>query len=673
MTPFRVRCETCQTALKVRDEGFIGEVHACPKCGSMVHIIAPAASVKSAAPPSEGATAPAVVLGSTLESDTLDSDTLDASFAAGPRQAAGPEPAESLDAVAPEAVAPLPTPTPTPTPTKLGWLPIALGGVAMFATGIGLAAWFSTAAEQPLPADDEQLIEIDPTPVAPPTPLVQQPDEPAPDEPAADAVAGIEPTAIEELDTPPKREDTLGQADQQTIVTPIDTKPTPPTPDAVVTESPPEAPATAPQPTDLAIAAPPEFDPLDYDPATIELILKRGASPAAAVDTAPTDEDRVAIPTPTPQLELDNRLAAAAANEAVRVERGPSSDPRNAPPSMPAATLLAVTVPRIDLKDVPIAEAIGFFSQLSGAPITLSPAAFSRAGVDARASLSFAGEDQTIGEVLAEGLAQRRLEIETRGAHAVVRRAGAGESRTATHAFDDLAGDNPEALVELLRRCGAPGLGRASVDAAGGVRLDAPRGVHFDLLVLGERLRVARGFAQRTKYPRSMLAREPAMAGLGPTLSRRATFSFVEPTPVREVIAHIERVTRWTVLVDWASLADDAGLGPQSTLTAATINRPWAEALDGLLTPLGLAWAPIDGRTIEVTSRESLAADPPTDFYPATSLQADGALDLINARTAETRSPGADAVYDEASRRLIVRGDAATHRRIWRLLNETAR
>jgi hypothetical protein len=40
--PFFIRCETCRARLRVRDERFLGQVQSCPKCGSMVQIIAPA-------------------------------------------------------------------------------------------------------------------------------------------------------------------------------------------------------------------------------------------------------------------------------------------------------------------------------------------------------------------------------------------------------------------------------------------------------------------------------------------------------------------------------------------------------------------------------------------------------------------------------------------------------
>src|SRR3954463_6793973 len=40
--PFRIICETCRSRLKIRSADVIGQIHACPKCGSMVHIVPPA-------------------------------------------------------------------------------------------------------------------------------------------------------------------------------------------------------------------------------------------------------------------------------------------------------------------------------------------------------------------------------------------------------------------------------------------------------------------------------------------------------------------------------------------------------------------------------------------------------------------------------------------------------
>ena len=41
MEPFSILCTTCQARLRVRDESAVGQILACPKCGSMVMVHAP--------------------------------------------------------------------------------------------------------------------------------------------------------------------------------------------------------------------------------------------------------------------------------------------------------------------------------------------------------------------------------------------------------------------------------------------------------------------------------------------------------------------------------------------------------------------------------------------------------------------------------------------------------
>ena len=52
--PFRITCETCRSRLKIRSADVIGQIHACPKCGSMVQVVPPAGwDLNTAAMPSE--------------------------------------------------------------------------------------------------------------------------------------------------------------------------------------------------------------------------------------------------------------------------------------------------------------------------------------------------------------------------------------------------------------------------------------------------------------------------------------------------------------------------------------------------------------------------------------------------------------------------------------------
>ncbi len=50
MEPFSISCTTCQARLRVQDESAIGQILACPKCGSMVLIQPPAGMAAGPAP-----------------------------------------------------------------------------------------------------------------------------------------------------------------------------------------------------------------------------------------------------------------------------------------------------------------------------------------------------------------------------------------------------------------------------------------------------------------------------------------------------------------------------------------------------------------------------------------------------------------------------------------------
>ena len=40
---FHISCTTCHSRLKVRDETAVGQIHTCPRCGSMVMVTPPRA------------------------------------------------------------------------------------------------------------------------------------------------------------------------------------------------------------------------------------------------------------------------------------------------------------------------------------------------------------------------------------------------------------------------------------------------------------------------------------------------------------------------------------------------------------------------------------------------------------------------------------------------------
>ena len=50
MELFKITCVTCRAGLSVRNESIIGQIIACPQCGSMVQVVSPG---EPGAPPAE--------------------------------------------------------------------------------------------------------------------------------------------------------------------------------------------------------------------------------------------------------------------------------------------------------------------------------------------------------------------------------------------------------------------------------------------------------------------------------------------------------------------------------------------------------------------------------------------------------------------------------------------
>jgi hypothetical protein len=57
MQPFKITCVTCRAGLTVKNESLVGQIIACPRCGSMVQVIAPAAPATTSTMPAAAAAA----------------------------------------------------------------------------------------------------------------------------------------------------------------------------------------------------------------------------------------------------------------------------------------------------------------------------------------------------------------------------------------------------------------------------------------------------------------------------------------------------------------------------------------------------------------------------------------------------------------------------------------
>ncbi len=364
---------------------------------------------------------------------------------------------------------------------------------------------------------------------------------------------------------------------------------------------------------------------------------------------------------------LDRRLADRAEVERVWVERGPTAFEPQAPVDL--ARRLGETVPELSLPAAPLAPAVRFWSDLAGVPVTIDPVALARAGVSSRTKVTLQGREAPLSDILLTGLKPVRLTYAEQNGALVLTRLGGERSRTGSFDVRDLLPPDAKDATVIAELVSAmvPADGaneELSVDQSK-LTLTAPAERHYDLAIFCERLRRARGLPQRTKYPAAMLSIRAPLGELAPALDKSTTFSFVSPTPLGEVIDHWRDASRFEVLVDWASLAE-ASLGPRSPVRCSVRDQSWRAALDGVLTPLGLGWRAVDGRSIQIAGRVAAGLAYPTiEFYPLTNPR-DGETIADELADAMSRHKSAPAIqFDAASGSLIVRGCGANHEFIY--------
>jgi hypothetical protein len=381
-------------------------------------------------------------------------------------------------------------------------------------------------------------------------------------------------------------------------------------PDSSVTET------TSPNQPRLRI------DPLEIDPEGLNLTtLYNGPSQdplAASQLPGETVGAELSVPTPeeappeAAELEVD-----AGALGAVRRDEQAAGAPVG-----DVAALLARKTPGLKVQNMPLCRLLDLSVQLSGVPVSVAPEQLRLAAVSAGQPATAELKDATLEEFLTAALKPLRLKpVVADGQIRLVR--GAGNSRsTRTFPVDDLAGDDDavERLVATIEKVIAPdawqaagGSGSIAIDGKQ-LKIETEETVHYDVLLFLERARAALGKSPRSKYPATLIGADAAPFALARRLSAPATFTFSQYAPLREIFRHWQEEMQVAVLVDWPALAD-LRLWPNTRIACSSADKPWDAALDQVLTPLGLAWRPIDKLTIEITTLEKAAAAPLLEIY----------------------------------------------------------
>lgn len=418
---------------------------------------------------------------------------------------------------------------------------------------------------------------------------------------------------------------------------------------------------------------PPGFAPLRFD------------SAPADVDSHTTDEEGS---TSEERVETETSPLASLPPPAVddpraAVRLGPMSSDALRPRD--AEQQLALPIASIDVQSVPLTQVLDMLSDMTNVPITLDPSALMMVGISSRRSVTVQAQDTTVAALLNDVLDKLGLDYEVRAGQVIIVKPGVDRRRSVDYELKDLVspGEADAArLAGLVQRFVKPSAwqvngGQGSIEVDGTtLRIEQSDRVHYPILLFCERLRLSHTLPTRSRYPAARLSIAPIYAQLDARLSTNTTFTFLPWTRLTEVFRHWEEASGVTVLVDWASLAE-LELGPASPVACSNVDRTWDEALEAILEPLGLGWWAVDGRTIQITSRDARDRILQVEFYPvpqskldqyadtdtlAASLRRD--LEKVAGTARHGGAPRFDLEFDPASNRLIVLGPAEVHRQL---------
>jgi hypothetical protein len=709
--PFTIQCTTCRRSLRVASPAAIGQILSCPKCSGFILIEAPPGwdVTPSANDPTISSMGVAIVPAS-------NSSVIVAPASASP---AKPAPSAAPKIVVAAAAVVVAAPKPAIIPEQIAGLPTAIvpgewkDPPTDFLPG-GDAKPHSTVASNPIAGDAIARHEVpvanawprwflpgvgatvavgvlavvlrlmlhhDSAPPTVPTPaeVAAAPEsnvahsadpinattnKPVVDEPANNAVAATDaPPANPPAPaaTPDALPATAGTSDNPAATPEIAQTPT--TKQPVPAQSPASAPAANPPATNTQIASinPPAL-PAPPPPA--------GQAPnvAAAPDAVLANES------------IDNAAANengvdAQAPAANRRPFGNQTVPRTLQ-RVPARVLNAKarmleTLPAFSVKNMSLVDFCALFSELSTVPVSIDVDALQEMGRVPSLPVQVNVTSATFSDVLKAALDPVKLGLRDDGGQLIVGYAPQQTPRAANYSIADLATDNQQlaALAALVQKFVAPqswkqngGEGTLAI-ANGAFSIQQTDSVHNQLIVFCEKLRIARGLPQKSKFDPARFVLMTRTDKGRALLSRPVSINFGAPEELGEIVKWLHGTTGATFLIDHVALADEE-TSAQSECTVVAANKPLSGVLDDLLRSADLTWRVIDENTIEITTRLAAASRSEIEFHPVPgSITNASAAETLIAQiklrvepSTWTTQPGdATLQFDERSHSLIVR------------------
>jgi hypothetical protein len=647
VNPFRISCATCHARLKIVDPAAVGQILACPKCGSFV---------QAAPPPDWSPDEPASSnsgLGSSLVVPLLGSRPETAAVKQLPAATAKQCDAATKPRAEPP---PLPTEAAAATASTARWFWPALSAATVLS--IAVAAL---------------LIYLD---------RKNHAAQVASSDPASQQIAPAVPNPIDGVKTPESKPTVTNQADVASPAKPVEKSTDKPASVAAAPSNP--TPTTSP-------SAPADGNPAAKANDSADAAVKP-ASDAKPEPTAPTvTAEKPSIPpdsNPAPAKPEPSPLPAhpAPADPPPAQIARPSVE-RVPPKDVDVQAHLAARVAGVDYKGVPLVRLLTELTQWTTIPITLDADALHEMNIAADVPVTVTVKDTTVGGVLDEVLQPLKLSYSIVGHQLLIGRPPTDELRRVRYNVSDLAGDSPEgmtqfaalvhAMIEPTSWKEARGAG-TSRWSDGALVIEQNESAHAQMIVFCEKLRLARGLPLRSKLDPDIFNLEPRTAAAKATLSKSVTLNFGRPEPLASVLAYLHNSTQAIFLVDQIALAQQQTSVAANGILVAD-RQPLGQALTTLLEPMDMTWRVVDGRTIEITTNQAAARHCDVEFYRVAELLAgDPAGQQLIARierelastiAADPSIPAAKIHFDAPSRSLIVRAPQDVQLRVAALLS----
>ena len=628
MKPFKIQCDSCLVKLKVTKESAIGQILACPKCGSMVQVIPPEES-EAAVDSQESATA--------SELEASQPSVSDAQL-----ESANPE-NSTKDLLPSDAW------TSAETQARRKLLILGTGVTVGILLVIGAVGYLVSqlGKSDPVVAQSE---EEPATPVAPSSPTDTETD----DDP--NLSTSDDPTN-EPSDNP-----------NENVTDPVEV--TDPSEPDVGPENPKPIP---PDPT-------PE-DPQDpQTPSNLDTALGDPDATISPFDTVLADLNALGSIMEESPFEKARALAEQELRIAYRVRITPSEIFADRPKAreIDVDEQLSLPIAELKIESTTLAGFIDLVRNLSGLPIMVDPLALQAAKTSMSAALTVEGNEVGVGDLLQQNLEPLGLGWFRRGNILIVSLQGGGglvteeiPLGTLTEAMPAESSTLPPLIMAMIEPTSWTPDAGTSLEQNGDhlVVRQSPQVIYEIKQFLAE---WQEKLVDRTDATPVILSRRDRAREM---LETEVSLEHLQPRLLRQLVHELGEQVEGSIIVDWERLSEQ-GWSIDTELTCSLAALPLDLALDDLLRPAGLSFRVIDEGLIQVTTMDAALGAPDIEFYDVSQLMRLGVtseeiarqLPLV-FRAVGSQDPGKRFYFDAEHQLLVAALPQPQQRAMARFLN----